>query len=229
MPTQSQINAFALQDILLSLADSLNHAQLQFRNMPPYDEFGRPNTIYHLPYLDFQLKVMTEFEENMVPPSGNSRAAPSSKAVLKFRPNVVQGSQNVQIESTISGRFIAVVPNEGLPHILLDVTNTPPVIESSSSPNLKFEIEAHLTQNTQNLSNAKVEFNFDALGSKNMNGNLNISTPPIFSINEGVTDTQGKMKTTVKLLASHYEQGLVFLFVINSGTISASISVSKNP
>ena len=53
---------FALQDILLGVADSLNEAQQALRDVEPYDSFGRPNTVYQLPYLDFSLKVTSEFE-----------------------------------------------------------------------------------------------------------------------------------------------------------------------
>jgi hypothetical protein len=58
----SQIHSLALQDILLSMAEALNKAQNELNNMAPYDEYGRPNTIYHVPYLDFNLQVVTEFE-----------------------------------------------------------------------------------------------------------------------------------------------------------------------
>jgi hypothetical protein len=52
---ESNIHSLALQDILLSIAEGLNKAQNELNNMQPYDEYGRPNTIYHVPYLDFNL------------------------------------------------------------------------------------------------------------------------------------------------------------------------------
>ena len=58
--SQANKNALALHEILLSIADSLNVAQHELRSMPPYDEYGRPNTMYQLPYLDFSLEVNSE-------------------------------------------------------------------------------------------------------------------------------------------------------------------------
>ncbi|MGD1847500.1 MAG: hypothetical protein ACFB10_19095 [Salibacteraceae bacterium] len=55
-------NSFALQEILLGISDSLNEAQEALRDVAPYDAYGRPNTTYQLPYLDFDLKVTSEFE-----------------------------------------------------------------------------------------------------------------------------------------------------------------------
>ena len=60
--SQSAYNSLALHEIVLSIADSLNEAQQQLRSMPPYDEYGRPNTLYQLPYLDFNLEVISQFE-----------------------------------------------------------------------------------------------------------------------------------------------------------------------
>jgi hypothetical protein len=45
MSSQTNITAFALQDILEGIADGLSDAQRHLRDIAPYDTFGRPNTI----------------------------------------------------------------------------------------------------------------------------------------------------------------------------------------
>jgi hypothetical protein len=227
----SELNALALHDILLSIADSLNQAQQQLRDMAPYDEYGRPNTIYQLPYLDFQLQVTTEFEKSPVVVPGTSPLSAINRSMLKFRPitaGSAPGNNSSKIESTISGRFVAVIPNEGLPQVILKCTNTiPELVTEGVNSFYKFDIEAHLYNvNNENINNATVEFNFDAVGSKSING-TEITQTPTFDISEGITDTDGKLKSTVKVLSNYYLSGLYFLFLINSGNIYDSISISK--
>ncbi len=252
MATQSQPASLALHEILLGIADSLNQAQQSLRNMPPYDQFGRPNTVYQLPYLDFELKVTSDFEVTSNISSLNSNTggvwtgAPGSvvsigsvaenrvtNSMLKFRPSNPAPSSsnqnNTQIESTISGRFVAVMPNDGLPQVFLQCTHTAPAIIPVNGVNYhEFMITATLTNsNREHLANARIEFNFDSAESYKFNNGIQIPTAPIFSINEGQTDENGELSATVKILSTDFLSGLCYIFVVNYGPITNNIFISN--
>jgi hypothetical protein len=226
MSNQSQSTALALQDILLGIADSLNQAQQQLRNMPPFDEYGRPNTMYQLPYLDFNLEVTSEFTSVVT----NNPATPNMlqnrimfKALANPNTSTSNASSN-QIVSTISGRFVSVLPNEGLPQVVLECKNTSPVLQNGV---YVFDLEAKLyTVNGEVYKNTRVEFNFDALKSKSING-VELQAQPIFTIKEGNTNLDGILTTKIKLSSTDYNSGHSFLFVINSGPLFQTISISK--
>lgn len=254
----SQLHSLSLQDILMSMAEALNKAQNELNNMPPYDEYGRPNTIYHLPYLDFNLQVVSEFAT--ATSSGNAPAvagatvpAPKSvagkaaaiatavpatlyqtpatqRALIRYTPVQTAAPVNTatkntsRIESTISGRFVAVVPNEGLPQVFIVAETSAPAL---SGGNYQFTIKAQI-KNVANevMANTRVEFNFDAATSAGLSP-LPIGQAPQFAKNEGLTDTNGRIETTVLVNATDYNNGATFCFIINTSNIQKNISVSK--
>lgn len=261
----SNIHTLALQDILLSIAEGLNKAQNELNNMAPYDEYGRPNTIYHVPYLDFNLQVVTEFENTTLPaqapaadpmaaaqkvlakgaakktaakaaavaaPAVNTAfAAAQPRSFLRFTPVHIVAPVNsatkntAKIESSISGRFVAVVPNEGLPQIFIISETTTPVISTGV---YKFSIKVQL-KNASNeiMTNTRVEFNFDAVTSNSLS-TVPIANKPVFSKNEGLTDKDGRVDVDIALNATDFNNGGTFCFVINTSNIQKTISVSKS-
>jgi hypothetical protein len=235
MGADSKINSLALHDILISLADSLKQAQSQLDSVPPFDEFGRPNVIYHLPYLDFNLKVVSEFEtqadnNNIIQPSRAliSKALVNGPSLLRFRPQASQltagQNRSTTIDSTISGRFLAVIPNEGLPRtdIIFNISNI-----SKTGSHYQFDINVTLVNsNNEKISNAMVEVNFDQAESNNMN-TTDLVTSPVFSRNEGLTDGNGNITVTVKISETDYLNGRIFCFTINTGNVFKFISFSK--
>jgi hypothetical protein len=232
----SQLHSLSLQDILMSMAEALNKAQNELNNMPPYDEYGRPNTIYHLPYLDFNLQVVSEFATSTtsgttpavaggaIPvaaspvrksatgkaaaiatavPAAQYQAATPQRALIRFTPVQTAAPVNTatkntaRIESTISGRFVAVVPNEGLPQVFIVAETSTPALSGGS---YKFTIKAQI-KNVVNevMANTRVE----------------------------LTDTDGRIETTVLVSATDYNNGATFCFIINTSNIQKNISVSK--
>lgn len=231
--SQSSNTSLALHEILLGIADSLNQAQQQLRNMPPYDEYGRPNTMYQLPYLDFSLQVTSDFESTT---QTNTPASPTIPAIgnigkvqsglLRFNPQTVVVASNNQkshIASTISGRFVAVVPNEGVPQVNLTVATQGPELKTGIA---RFVINVSIT-NTLNekFPNTTVEFNFDQETSQDINGVA--VTPPVFSSMEGKTNLNGESTTTIDLNINDYNNGRTFLIRVNSGSVSKSVAISK--
>ena len=226
-------NGLALHEILLSIADSVNEAQMQLKNMPPYDAFGRPNAIYQLPYLDFTLEVISEVEtatEN--PASGSSPKVIDTKVSKKIGVASLQKlrfsmpTNNTQksttasnkITSTISGRFVAVLPNEGLPQIIISAT----AIKKS---NLVYDIVVHLTFATgERVAGKNVEINFDEQGSLELNNNIPLKAAPKFnSSKEGVTDNMGDFKTNVTI--DNEDRIKTIVFIANSASIFTSVAL----
>jgi hypothetical protein len=225
MSSTPSINTVALQEILLGLADGLNDAQRKLRSMAPYDEYGRPNTLYQVPYMDFTLQVTTEFQ-SVVESSGVSTA----KVLFQTAPKSSTTStttNNVEIFSSISGRFVAVLPNDGLPQTVIQViTNTP--VADGSFYDIKLDVYLSNTAG-EKLVNSLVEFNYDDLASQPFNTGLPAGPAimPTFSEAEVYTDANGLCSTVVTLKKSEYDSGRFFLFTVNSGPVVKTISINN--
>lgn len=218
MSAGSEIAGLALQDILDGIADGLNEAQQSLRNMAPYDEFGRPNTIYQLPYLDFNLQVTSEFNSYLEPGS-------QEKQFMRFAPakeRMVTKDANTEIFSTISGRFVATTPNEGLPQTILEVQTSSPVKRSS-----EYEIEVNvIVRNAamENVVGSKVEFNFD----EDLTHTINIidGSPTILK-GEIYSDNEGKANNLIKIPETDFDKNRIFVFNINVGNVHKTVSIGK--
>lgn len=215
-----ELTTMALHDILEVLAEGLNDAQNQLRSMPPYDAFGRPNTMYQLPYLDFNLQVTTEIEITTTTENVEKR-------ILRFTPAPIsQNTSNVKTEvfSTISGRFLATFPNEGLPQMVLEVkTGTPK--KGDAGYDTEIEVMVGNTSGERHV-NSKVEFNYDPELTKSMNATA-VSGTPIITVGEVYTSIDGKSTSVFKIPSADYEAGKIFVFVINVGTVEKIISIGK--
>lgn len=238
---QSAITKFALNDILSGLASGLNDAQKQLRNMAPYDEFGRPNVMYQLPYLDFQLQVNSEFESTQTEETiSGGTVSSGSKAILPVRfgaprssfkfstvKNMKAEKGNVEMKSTITGRFVAVTPNEGLPQMVLRVISEAPVNHSDTEYKVVLKVELANTSG-EKIHKSLIEFNFDKELSDSVNPNLSYTNPK-FSISEVRTDENGIATTDVIVTKNDYDiNGIRFILLVGFGTISKSISICKN-
>ncbi len=235
MSTQAEITALSLHEILLSISDSLNEAQQQLRNMPPYDEYGRPNTLYQLPYLDFSLEVISEVSQFTSPTALPNAIGVSNKhsiqqiqpsyqkiifAPVKVNNQSINQSSN-KITSTISGRFVAILPNEGLPQVFISVTNEP--IQGTS----KVKLTVQLNYATMDpVIGQKVEVNFDLETSLALSETTSLGANPIFSpVKEGFTDNTGTFKTEVNFAGALSNE--TYVLVANSGSIFKSIAITK--
>lgn len=244
-PTQSSYNSLALHEILLSIADSLNEAQNQLRSMPPYDEYGRPNTLYQLPYLDFNLEVISQFESQQtsmeqasvllpgaepIPgiPVSNRPVERSTFKAIRFTPfrSTETTSKNLgSITSTISGRFVAVMPNEGLAQVFLSCTTEYLALEGNDV-HYRITVKA-LQPDNQPVNGQRIEVNFDAATSLGINDSEEVSTPVFINAKDGYTDSNGEFSVTAILDLGNYNAGHTFVFVANSGTQFSSIAISK--
>jgi hypothetical protein len=99
-----------LDDYLLALAQGIQEAQRQLDEVSVPGRPGQPATAYHLPRVDFELKMTFAMRgeqpaEDQPPPAGRARAGK-----LMLRPAARAGSENYSGEatSTIRGSFVAV-------------------------------------------------------------------------------------------------------------------------
>lgn len=260
----TQTNAMSLHEILLSIADSLNKAQTQLRSLPPFDEYGRPNTTYQLPYLDFNLEVVSAFASTQdegaaeTPGIGPDRgpgvpggdgggptprpSVPSpnvAKSLVKFVPLAPtdyarQGSG--KITSVISGRFVAVLPNDGLPQVYVSVKATlvPPPETGPASTTVSYRIVVRLQDATGNpIDGQRVEVNFDRQSSLGINGDEPGTAPVFTSPKDGFTgigegNAPGEFATIVRLANADYSLGHTFIFAANSGNLFSSVAISNS-
>lgn len=237
--SQASYNSLALHEIVLSIADSLNEAQEQLRSMPPYDEYGRPNTLYQLPYLDFNLEVISQFEATETSggttnPGGSAirtggiSTSPALNAIrfVPFRSTETTSKNLGSITSTISGRFVAVMPNEGLPQVLLKGSSKP---YGTDSQYATFLISIQAVQPTNDfVPGQRIELNFDETTSLELNSGVNLKTPIFLDPKDGYTSKgDGTFLVKVKLDLTEYNAGRTFVFVANSGTQFTSIAISK--
>ncbi len=248
----AQQTAITLKEILLSISDSLNDAQNELRNMPPYDEFGRPNILYTLPYLDFDIKVEASTESTSrshntsqeAPPQHfrrtiNSNASSgealnpvlanvkpdkllvNKKIFWQLKPNYSSSSSSAnsnKLTSSISGRFVAVPPNEGLPQIYLQET-------VSKVSDTIFELEIFVGNSAgEKIPGTKVEINFVPEESDDS------VSPPRLSVAEVYTSAlEGpSLGSTepVTITISSSDVGKNIVFEINVGPISKLISLT---
>lgn len=257
----SQKTAISLKDILLSISDSLNDVQTELRNMPPYDEFGRANTLYTLPYLDFNIKVeattqsnagskgSTTSGQNSHTNDGNNSSShespldpsdfddPSSRRVAspglyrkygkeKEHANAVMfgltnpskgnssDSTSSKLTSSISGRFVAIPPNEGLPQIYLQET----IVQSGAG----YELTVLVGNSAgEKIAGVKVEINFVPEASE-------VTTAPTLSAAEVYTSAQegDNYGVTAPITILNLSAGKHYVFEINVGPISKLISIT---
>ncbi len=231
-------NALTLKQILLGISDSLNEAQNHLRNVKPYDEFGRPNTLYTLPYLDFNLQVEAEFEKATSSDSQYSVAdSPASypyersykkgyEKAIAFKPiaNVnTDTKEKNKVTSTISGRFVAVVPNEGLPQLIINA------IPKKTNNIHVFDIEVDVFNAAgEKISDALVEFNYNQHKTELLNPNITLNhTTSFLSTSEIRTNVDGRATTQVKVDGVDFANGHLLIIEVNVGNVRTKISIQK--
>lgn len=221
--TTTTNNSLALHEIILSIADSLNDAQEQLRSVPPYDEYGRPNTLYQLPYMDFNLEVISQFETTQ---TGGTSAGGNAIRFIPYRSTETTTRSAGTITSNLSGRFVAVMPNEGLPQISLN-----PIVKfneiDSQYTTYSIAVQA-LKPNSEFVIGQRIEINFDEATSLELNSNIPVETPVFIGAKDGYTRaSDGCLYLQVKLKIADYNAGRTFVFKANSGTQFISIAISK--
>jgi hypothetical protein len=223
MSSTSTTNSLALHEIILSIADSLNEAQETLRSMPAYDEYGRPNTLYQLPYLDFNLEVISQFETTET--SGGGVLPSRSIRFTPFRSTETTTKNQGIITSNISGRFVAVMPNEGLPQFFLECTAE---LGASETGFVEYELVIRAVNATnETVVGQRIEINFDEATSLGFNSEIPVTAPVFMGAKDGYTNSEGIFRVIVRLDSEDYDTDKTFVFKANSGTQFSSIAISK--
>ncbi|MEH6565910.1 MAG: hypothetical protein V7756_11345 [Halopseudomonas sp.] len=133
MSNSSDFVSGSIEQILLGLARGLRDAQAVLDDIPPTDAFGRPQSSYHLPYLDFSIKATVEA-------SLPSEPQDSDTGVRTLRTNSIKASRipllklqlpdlkrsaeastgATELTSTFSGRLVSVPPSNSLPTLRIN-------------------------------------------------------------------------------------------------------------
>ncbi|MCP4665445.1 MAG: hypothetical protein GY849_03685 [Deltaproteobacteria bacterium] len=145
----------AIEDYLLSLADSLQQAQRQLSLMKLPAQPGQPSITYQIPKLDFEFKMSMEMSKSTQKGEDGKEPAMALRARPAGQQDSSSQSTSVEAASTIRGSFVA-VPSEG--------GKPPPVITVSLkriSARLQ-GINVHIrTAVNEDLAGIDVHFNVD--------------------------------------------------------------------
>ena len=137
--------------------------------------------------------------------------------------------------TTISGRFIAVLPNDGLPQTVLHVSYQECEKDATS---ITYLIKV-LVMNTagEKCAHQRVEFNYDDDASLLLNKETILSLiedpkfdkkyvfEPTFSTSEVYTNGEGYAETRVSIKREDLDNNFTFVIRVNSGLITKSISI----
>ncbi|MEM9547662.1 MAG: hypothetical protein AAGA77_16900 [Bacteroidota bacterium] len=223
--------ALSLKDIILGLSESLNQAQDVINNSVVGNEGGIPGIQYTIPELNFSIEVEANFNSPVSQTSANlknisnaTEFQPNKKSALSmiaFKPlpaaRVISTPNTTnRLTSNISGKFIATMPNAGLPKIEI-------IPSITSLTNTQFEVSVLIVNSVgEVIENQEVEFNYNALLTKNLNGIENIAAPTLVA-NVLKTDSEGKVKNTVTVGADSYN----YIIDINVGNLEKRISIQS--
>lgn len=233
--------AGTIEDILVSLAEGIRDAQDRLNALEPFDEYGRPRPQYYLPHLDFTLKInAVETSTTQVAPGnldGATRAPLVSRGAAQVgflaqrapafnfalaRPSTTSTATN-EIYSTISGRFVAVPPNDGMPQIGLTISASP----HPDGPAKRMITVRGAYATGGPVNGATVEFNIDPVGTAALNGlpsPVAINQLALFGSGGVLTDATGIAATAIDLAAA--PAGATQLLVVaNLGPVRASLLI----
>lgn len=199
MSTDSRFVSESLEALLVSIADGVREAQDALSAVPPLDAYGRPMPSYHLPHLDFEVKVDME-------------TVTTGGGLMFLRLNPLGGggsNTNRDISSTISGRLVAIPPGEGLPLPLLMISSV-----RETTRRHRIQITA-INSAGEILANERIELN------------INMDASRKLSATEGVTLTSKRAGTKLSdvLLTTNEEGVAESTFFVDPGLPGKTVLV----
>lgn len=118
----------SVDEYLISLANSINHAQRYISQLRVAGQDGQPSVTYQLPRVEFELKLLFQLDRRH-PPSGHTQrdmARGEGTAYLEARPPGLEAgemdSDTAAAASTIKGSFVAVPVHGGAPPPAVAIT-----------------------------------------------------------------------------------------------------------
>lgn len=195
MSDDGKFIADTLESVIVGMAESLREAQEELSDAAPLDAYGRPIPQYRIPHLDFEVgfKLVTDTKG-----SGGMR--------LLFGPTT---DKTRDVTSTISGRFVAVPPGEGLPLPVLSLA-----IEGTGN---RREVRIIATTSAgELLAGAEIELNVDKSASVGFSNEAGVASPRLdgqvsFDSALVLTDETGIARTAITFGASLQRAAVVVI------------------
>jgi hypothetical protein len=177
----------SLEDLLVSLAGGVREAQQELTNTPAFDAFGRQLHTYHFPYVDFEFRVQMETANSTSP----------GRTILRLR-KTKTGEQSSSIQSSVSGRLVAVPPGDGLPRPIVQFRSV-----KQSSKVWRLELSAANSAG-EVLAGHEIELNLNLEASRQLSLQNEVtfkSFPPSTALTQSVitTDDSGTAGTSLKV------------------------------
>lgn len=212
MTDQSRFVGNSLEELLVSLAEGVRAAQNALNEAPLIGPTGRPVSSYQLPYLDFTVQVDMQ-----------TRTETGGRPVALMLMPLAQGVSS-QIHSTISGRFVATPPGDGLPV---------PRIGMSAGGNIggKAKILLEVSNSAgERLADQRIELNIDDKDSTKLSeacGVTDFARSGATRLEDAVliTDAQGRAATQLRIDDAQDGKG-VLVVVASIGPFSSRLVVS---
>jgi len=238
MSKPGEIIAGTIDDILIALADGIRDAQRALNEAPPFDSFGRPMPTYHLPEVNFDIKMTaqsvvpdepadTAIANGPVINLPDSVILPMARPMLKFStPSPKEeGGDKLSLTSSISGRFVALPPNDGLPTIRLSAAALP---TTGNNRNRLITITAQDVDGSP-LNNIAVELNLDMPTSRMLSEDMGtklVDKKPKTGLKQAVVLTNVNGSATTEFTVSPQEpKGLHFVISIEAGPAASAVVV----
>lgn len=212
MSDSSQFVGNSLEELLVSLAEGVRAAQNALNEAPLLGPTGRPVSSYQLPYLDFTVQVDMQTRTD----TGGRPVA------LMLMPRTL-GTTSTEIHSTISGRFVATPPGDGLPV---------PRIGMSSGVNIggvaKITLEVSNSAG-ERLADQRIELNIDDADSARLSAARGLTTYVRTAgtrLQDAVLSTDAQGRAATQLRIDDAQPGKSVLVVVASiGPFSSRVAV----
>lgn len=153
----------SVDEYLISLANSINHAQRYISQLRVTGQDGQPSVTYQLPRVDFELKLLFQLDRRHPPSSHTQRnmAKGEGGGYLEARPLGMEAgemdSDSAAAASTIKGSFVAVPVHGGTPPPIVTITWA----RSEDDPRRILITVTLLSAIREKLSGREVQFNLD--------------------------------------------------------------------
>ncbi|RTE67380.1 hypothetical protein EH243_00040 [Amphritea opalescens] len=159
-----------LDDFLINLADGLSKAQSRLNQYPVMNAMGQQSMVYHIPRMEFELKLQMTASGTAPVGAGRSQAY-QKKARLQFLPIKTSQQSSSSATSIIKGVMVAAPMDATVPQIQLSLS-----VEKTSARKAEVKVLAQ-TSTDSSLKGAVVELNIDReLSEKMGKGALKTST-----------------------------------------------------
>lgn len=229
MSDPSEFVSTTVDELLLSIAEGIVHAQQELDRLRTVDDLGRPGQAYQIPYLDFELRVSARVVEDAALDrryelkSASRRIRKKHLLVQPVQPAENTGQFQAEVVSTLRGRFVAVPPNSGLPPLVIgsEIEHVGP-----RSRRIRVSVRNALGEA---IAGAEVHVNLDLATSRELSaadGVVFDVLRPGTTLSAGLLRTDAEGRTSVDLAIDANEpKGASVVLAIDAAGVGESLTV----